>query len=120
MESPSKELAGQTFVADSDTVAVNQLCEANMRGLLDGLNPTIEEFFAVGRVDWLLDRNPSLLAFIVLVKDAQTQCLLFVDTTTSYAMQEADAMVLVNVMRIPCFGRRMTIGRASICWPGAS
>ena len=31
-----------------------------------------------------------------------------------------DAMVLVNVMRIPCLGRRMTIGRASIVWPGAS
>jgi hypothetical protein len=42
------------------------------------------------------------------------------DRIASYAMQEADAMVLVNVMRIPCFGRRMTIGRASISWPGAS
>jgi hypothetical protein len=33
---------------------------------------------------------------------------------TSYAIHEADVMVLVNVIRIPCFGRRMTIGRASI------
>ena len=39
---------------------------------------------------------------------------------TSYAMQRAGVMVLVNVMRIPCFGRRMTIGRASIVWPGAN
>jgi hypothetical protein len=38
----------------------------------------------------------------------------------SYAMHGAGAMVLVNVMRIPCFGRRMTIGRASIIWPGAN
>jgi hypothetical protein len=38
----------------------------------------------------------------------------------SYAMQVAGAMVLVNVMRIPCFGRRMTIGRGSIIWPGAN
>jgi len=36
------------------------------------------------------------------------------------AMHLADATVFVNVMRIPCFGRRMTIGRASISWPGAS
>jgi hypothetical protein len=42
------------------------------------------------------------------------------DWLASYAMHEADAIVLVNVMRIPCFGRRMTIGRASITWPGAS
>jgi hypothetical protein len=42
------------------------------------------------------------------------------DRIASYAMQGAGAMVLVNVMRIPCFGRRMTIGRASIVWPGAS
>jgi hypothetical protein len=42
------------------------------------------------------------------------------DRIASYAMQRAGAMVLVNVMRIPCFGRRMTIGRASIVWPGAS
>jgi hypothetical protein len=27
---------------------------------------------------------------------------------------------MVKVMRIPCFGRRMTIGRASIVWPGDS
>jgi hypothetical protein len=40
------------------------------------------------------------------------------DRIASYAMQ--GATVLVNVMRIPCFGRRMTIGRASIVWPGAS
>ena len=38
----------------------------------------------------------------------------------SYATQGAGAMVLVNVMRIPCFGRRMTIGRASIVCPGAN
>ena len=38
----------------------------------------------------------------------------------SYATHGAGAMVLVNVMRIPCFGRRMTIGRASIIWPGAN
>jgi hypothetical protein len=38
----------------------------------------------------------------------------------SYAMHGAGAIVLVNVMRIPCFGRRMTIGRASIIWPGAN
>jgi hypothetical protein len=42
------------------------------------------------------------------------------DRIASYAMHGADAMVLVNVMRIPCFGRRMIIGRASISWPGAS
>jgi hypothetical protein len=42
------------------------------------------------------------------------------DRIASYAMHGAGAMVLVNVMRIPCFGRRMTIGRASISWPGAS
>jgi hypothetical protein len=41
-------------------------------------------------------------------------------TGQRYAMHGARAMVLVNVMRIPCFGRRMTIGRASIVWPGAS
>jgi len=38
----------------------------------------------------------------------------------SYATRGVGAMVLVNVMRIPCFGRRMTIGRASIVWPGAN
>jgi hypothetical protein len=38
----------------------------------------------------------------------------------SYAMHGAGAIVLVNVMRIPRFGRRMTIGRASIIWPGAN
>ena len=38
----------------------------------------------------------------------------------SYATQGAGAVVLVNVMRIPCFGRRITIGRASIIWPGAN
>jgi hypothetical protein len=38
----------------------------------------------------------------------------------SCAMQRADAIVFLNVMRIPCFGRRMTIGRASIVWSGAS
>ncbi len=37
-----------------------------------------------------------------------------------YATQGAVAMALVNVMRIPCFGRRMTMGRASIIWPGAN
>ena len=42
------------------------------------------------------------------------------DRIASYAMHGAGAMVLVNVIRIPCFGRRMTIGRASISWPGAS
>jgi hypothetical protein len=42
------------------------------------------------------------------------------DQIASYAMHGADATVLVNVMRIPCFGRRMTIGRASISCPGAS
>jgi hypothetical protein len=31
-----------------------------------------------------------------------------------HATHGAEAMVLVNVIRIPCFGRRMTIGRASI------
>src|SRR5580698_9703354 len=30
------------------------------------------------------------------------------------------AIALVKVMRIPCFGCRMTIGRVSIVWPGAS
>jgi hypothetical protein len=30
------------------------------------------------------------------------------------------AITLVKVIRIPCFGCRMTIGRASIVWPGAS
>ena len=30
------------------------------------------------------------------------------------------AIALVKVMRIPCFGCRMTLGRASIVWPGAS
>jgi len=42
------------------------------------------------------------------------------DRIASHAMDGAGAMVLVNVMRIPCFGRRMTIGRASIIWPGAN
>ena len=42
------------------------------------------------------------------------------DRIASYAMHGAGAMVLVNVMRIPCFGRRMTIGRASIIWPGTN
>jgi len=42
------------------------------------------------------------------------------DPIASFAMQGAGAVVLVNVMRIPCLGRRMTIGRASIVWPGAS
>jgi hypothetical protein len=42
------------------------------------------------------------------------------DRIASYAMHGAGATVLVNVMRIPCFGRRMTIGRASIIWPGAN
>jgi len=27
---------------------------------------------------------------------------------------------VVKVIRIPCFGRRMTIGRGSIVWPGVS
>jgi hypothetical protein len=39
---------------------------------------------------------------------------------TSHAMQGAGVVVFVNVMRIPCLGRRMTIGRASIDWPGAN
>jgi len=38
----------------------------------------------------------------------------------SYATHGAGAMVWVNIMRIPSFGRRITIGRASILWPGAS
>ena len=38
----------------------------------------------------------------------------------SYATHGAGVMVFVNVMRIPCFGRRMTIGRASIVCPGAN
>jgi hypothetical protein len=42
------------------------------------------------------------------------------DRVASYAMHGAGAIVLVNVMRIPCFGRRMTIGRASIVWPGTN
>ena len=42
------------------------------------------------------------------------------DRIASYAMHGAGATVLVNVMRIPYFGRRMTIGRASIIWPGAN
>ena len=42
------------------------------------------------------------------------------DRIAIYAVHGAGAMVLVNVMRIPCFGRRMTIGRASIIWPGAN
>ena len=42
------------------------------------------------------------------------------DRNASYAVHEAGATVLVNVMRIPCFGRRMTIGRASIICPGAN
>jgi hypothetical protein len=42
------------------------------------------------------------------------------DWIASYTVHGAGAIVLVNVMRIPCFGRRMTIGRASISWPGAS
>jgi hypothetical protein len=47
--------------------------------------------------------------------------LKFVPTRmASYATQGAGAVVLVNVMRIPCFGRRITIGRASIIWPGAN
>src|SRR5271168_4140438 len=35
-ESPSKELAGRTFKVDRETVAVNQTCEAETRGLLVG------------------------------------------------------------------------------------
>jgi hypothetical protein len=38
----------------------------------------------------------------------------------SYATQEEGVTALVNIIRIPCFGRRMTIGRASIVWPGAN
>jgi hypothetical protein len=38
----------------------------------------------------------------------------------SYATHGAGVMILVNVMRIPCFGRRMTIGRASMVCPGAN
>ena len=34
--------------------------------------------------------------------------------SASHATHGVGAMVLVNVMRIPCFGRKMTIGRASI------
>jgi hypothetical protein len=41
-------------------------------------------------------------------------------SSESYATHGAGAMLLVNIMRIPCFGRRMTIGRASIIWPGAN
>jgi hypothetical protein len=40
--------------------------------------------------------------------------------SASYATHGVGAMVLVNVMRIPFFGRRMTIGRASIIWPAAN
>jgi hypothetical protein len=65
-------------------------------------------------------RQPSLLACIVFAKYVPTQGLLLADSAASDAMREGDAMVLVNVMRIPCFGRRMTIGRASIVWPGAN
>jgi hypothetical protein len=42
------------------------------------------------------------------------------DRIASHATHGAGAMVLVNVIRIPCFGRKMTIGRASITWPGAN
>src|ERR1700747_2538831 len=42
------------------------------------------------------------------------------DRIASYAMHGAGAIVLVNVMRIPCVGRIITIGRTSIRWPGAS
>ena len=38
----------------------------------------------------------------------------------SHAMHGAGATVWVNIMRIPCLGRRITIGRASIVWPGAN
>jgi len=42
------------------------------------------------------------------------------DRIAIYVMHGAGATVLVNVIRIPSFGRRMTIGRASIVWPGAN
>jgi hypothetical protein len=74
------------------------------------------------RRDVLLASRPHLsgLRFRYRVLFQRSGELLLVDTAASDAMREADAMVLVNVMRIPCFGRRMTIGRASIVWPGAS
>ena len=34
--------------------------------------------------------------------------------------QRAAGIASVNIMRIPCFGRRITMGRASMVWPGAS
>ncbi len=38
----------------------------------------------------------------------------------SCARRGAGATALVKVMRIPYLGRRMTMGRASMLWPGAS
>ncbi len=69
---------------------------------------------------WVKLQQPSLLACIVLAKDVPTQGLLLADSAASFAMRGAEATVFVNVMRIPCFGRRMTMGRASIVWPGAN
>lgn len=44
----------------------------------------------------------------------------FVTPIVFSAMDREGAVVLVKVMRIPRFGRRMTIGRASIAWPGTN
>jgi hypothetical protein len=73
-------------------------------------------------------RCPPRLGTKTRARDANKCCLnvhalqlkCVSDRIASYAMHGAGATVLVNIMRIPCFGRRMTIGRASIIWPGAN
>jgi hypothetical protein len=62
---------------------------------------------------WILDEQQPPHLFSPTIRTAD-------ERIASYAMQRAGAMVFVNLMRIPCFGRRMTIGRASIVWPGAN
>jgi hypothetical protein len=64
--------------------------------------------------------GPSLLAGISPRERRPNSVLVLVNAAASYAMHRAGAMVLVNVMRIPCFGRSMTIGRGSMVWPGVS
>ncbi len=60
---------------------------------------------------------PESLDFARTIHENRLQSL-YVDP--DYATHGAGATILVNVMRIPCFGRRITIGRASIIWPGAN
>ena len=53
----------------------------------------------------------------------QWGCLVFLSQgqfTAAFCSMERGALALVKVIRIPCFGRRMTIGRGSIVWPGTN